>query len=120
MPELLLERGSDDRPGLRFDDAVWTLREVIQLSAARAALALQLRRDGPFHIGVLLDSEPEYLFWLSAAQSGAVVVGILPTRRGRDLAADVARTNCQLLDDHQRAALRDEFRRQNRGNLIDV
>ena len=49
-----------------------------------------LRVDGPFHVGILLENTPEYLFLLAgAAWSGAVVVGINPTRRGTELAADV-------------------------------
>ena len=55
-------------------------------------------RAGPIHIGVLLGNVPEYLFWLGAAAlSGAVVVGINPTRRGEALAGDVRRTDCRLV-----------------------
>ncbi len=64
----------------------------------RAELLRRLRRDGPFHVGVLLENTPEYLFLLAgAALAGAVVVGINPTRRGAELAADIRRTDCQLL-----------------------
>jgi fatty-acyl-CoA synthase len=61
-------------------------------------VAAQLRRPGPFHIGVLLDNVPDYLFWLGgAALSGATVVGINPTRRGEELARDVRFADCQLV-----------------------
>ena len=68
----------------------------------RAAGAPRWRRrcagPGPFHIGVLLDNVPEYLFWLGAAAlAGATVVGINPTRRGDELARDIRFTDCQLL-----------------------
>jgi fatty-acyl-CoA synthase len=44
-----------------------------------------------------MDNRPEYLFWLAgAALSGATVVGINPTRRGSELAGDVAHADCQL------------------------
>ena len=36
-------------------------------AADRAALLLELRRPGPFHVGVLLDNVPEFPLWLSAA-----------------------------------------------------
>ena len=66
--------------------------------ARRAALAARLRREGPFHIGVLLDNVPEFLFWLGgAALSGATIVGINPTRRGAELAHEVIVSDCQFV-----------------------
>jgi len=98
VAELLRARAEDDHPGLLFDDSVWSWREVVAESAARAALARELRRRGPFHIGVLLENGPDYLLWLGAAAlSGATVVGINPTRRGAELARDIAHTDCQLI-----------------------
>lgn len=50
------------------------------------------------HIGVLLENMPEYLFWTCAvALSGSVLVGINPTRRGRELAGDIRHTDCDLI-----------------------
>ena len=47
---------------------------------------------------MLLENTPEYLFLLAgAALAGAVIVGVNPTRRGAELAADIQRTDCQLL-----------------------
>jgi fatty-acyl-CoA synthase len=98
MAAVLLLRADDDRTGLLFEDSRWTWREVVAESAARGALARALRRPGPFHIGVLLDNVPEYLFWLGgAALAGATVVGINPTRRGDELARDIRFTDCQLV-----------------------
>jgi len=98
VAELLLARADDDHPGLLFGDDSWSWREVVAESARRAAVAQELRRPGPFHVGVLLDNGPEYLFWLGgAALSGATVVGINPTRRGAELARDVRHTDCQLI-----------------------
>ncbi|RAY13377.1 acyl-CoA synthetase [Actinomadura craniellae] len=95
---LLLARTGDDRPGLRTRERVWTWDEVVRESAARAALARELRAGGPFHIGVLLDNVPEYVFWLGAAAlSGASIVGINPTRRGAYLEQEVRHTDCQLV-----------------------
>ncbi|HEY7946696.1 MAG TPA: AMP-binding protein, partial [Acidimicrobiales bacterium] len=98
IAELLLARADDDGVGLRFGDDSWTWRQVVAQSAARASWMADLRRPGPFHMGVLLDNVPEYLFLLGgAALAGATVVGINPTRRGTELAGDIRHTDCQLL-----------------------
>ncbi len=98
IAELLLERAQDDVVGLRYGDASWTWRQVVGESASRASWLADLRRPGPFHVGVLLDNVPEYLFLLGgAALAGATVVGINPTRRGTELAGDIRHTDCQLL-----------------------
>ncbi|MFE5260650.1 AMP-binding protein [Streptomyces coelicoflavus] len=98
IADLLLARAGDDHPGLLTRERTWTWDEVVAESAARAALAAELRTEGPFHIGVLLDNVPEYVFWLGgAALAGAAVVGINPTRRGAELAREVRHTECQLI-----------------------
>ncbi len=95
---LLRARTGDEHVGLLFEDERYRWEEIVQHGADRAALALALRRPGPFHIGVLLDNQPEYLFWIcAAALSGAATVGINPTRRGAELAHDVQHTDCQLI-----------------------
>ena len=98
VAELLLARADDDATGLRFGDESWTWRQVVVESVGRASWLERLRRPGPFHIGVLLDNVPEFLFLLGgAALAGATVVGINPTRRGTELAGDIRHTDCQLL-----------------------
>ncbi|THA64528.1 acyl-CoA synthetase [Streptomyces sp. A0958] len=98
IADLLLARAGDDHPGLLTRERSWTWDEVVQESAARAALARELRTDGPFHIGVLLDNVPEYVFWLGAAAlAGAAVVGINPTRRGAELEREVRHTDCAMI-----------------------
>ncbi|SCF59280.1 AMP-binding protein [Streptomyces sp. Ncost-T10-10d] len=98
IADLLLARTEDDHPGLLTRDRSWTWGEVVEESAARAAWAGKLRTDGPFHIGVLLENEPEYVFWLGAAAlAGAAVVGINPTRGGAELEREVRHTDCQLI-----------------------
>ncbi|WP_326664557.1 AMP-binding protein [Streptomyces sp. NBC_00385] len=109
IADLLLARAGDDHPGLLTRERSWTWGEVVEESAARAAWARKLRTDGPFHIGVLLDNEPEYVFWLGAAAlAGAAVVGINPTRRGAELEREVRHTDCQvIITDRAGAALLD-------------
>ena len=97
MGELLLARARDENTALFFGTQRWSWREFVQAAVVRAALARDQRIPGPFHIGLLMDNRPEYLFWLAgAALSGATVVGINPTRRGSELAADIAYADCQL------------------------
>lgn len=98
IADLLLARAGDNRPGLLTREREWTWDEVVRESTARAALARSLRTDGPFHIGVLLDNVPDYVFWLGgAALSGATVVGINSTRRGTYLEQEVRHADCQLI-----------------------
>ncbi|NDJ89875.1 AMP-binding protein [Mycolicibacter kumamotonensis] len=95
---MLLARLGDQHPGLRTRQRDWTWDEVVRESAARAALASALRRAGPFHIGVLLDNTPDFVFWLGAgALSGAVIVGINPTRGDAEMAAEIRHADCQLI-----------------------
>src|SRR5437016_390672 len=94
---LLARRSGDEHVGLRAGDESWTWDYVVRESTTRAAVLNALRVDGPFHVGVLLDNVPEFLFWIGgAAFAGATIVGINPTRRGAELAADVKHTDCQL------------------------
>jgi len=95
---LLLDRLGDQRPGLRTREQDWTWDEVVRESAARGELAAQLRADGPFHIGVLLDNVPDFIFWLGgAALAGATIVGINPTRGDDEMAAEIRHADCQLI-----------------------
>lgn len=59
---MLLARRGDQHLGLRTRDRDWTWDAVVHESAARAALAHRLRAPGPFHIGVLLDNVPDFVF----------------------------------------------------------
>ena len=98
IAELVRARAADEHPAILFEDRSWSWAEYVSACAARAALLEELRRPGPFHVGVLLDNVPEFAMWLGAAAvAGAVVVGINPTRRGAELARDITHTECQLL-----------------------
>jgi fatty-acyl-CoA synthase len=98
MAELVLAQAANDRPGLRFENSAWTYAEFVHAAIVRAALMQELRRPGPFHVGVLLENVPEFPMWLSAAAlAGATIVGINPTRRGAELARDITHTDCQLI-----------------------
>jgi fatty-acyl-CoA synthase len=95
---LLAARATDDARGLLFEDRSWTWRQVVAESERRATWAARLQQPGPFHIGILLDNVPDYLFWMGgAALCGATIVGINPTRRGAELARDIRFADCQLV-----------------------
>lgn len=96
---ILLARAEDDAPALLFEDARWSYRDLLREAAVRAALLRGLRpSDRPWHVGVLLENTPEYLFLVAgAALCGATVVGINPTRRGAELATDIRSTDVDTI-----------------------
>jgi fatty-acyl-CoA synthase len=96
---LLLARAGDDNTALLFEDQRWSWRELVAEAATRSAFMQQLRpRERPWHVGVLLENTPEYVFLIAgAALCGATVVGINPTRRGAELAADIRGTDCAMI-----------------------
>jgi fatty-acyl-CoA synthase len=101
------------RPALLFDGAQWTHGQYLAECCRWANLFLQRRVAGaPFHVALLLDNIPEYLFAFGgAALAGATIVGLNHTRRGAALLRDVQHTDCQLLVYEDRhAALLDPIR----------
>ncbi len=100
MAELFLARAEDDTTGLLFENSTWTWREVVAEAAVRSALQQGLKPtdERPWHVGVLLENTPEYLFHIAgAALSGATIVGINPTRRGAELARDIRSTHVDVI-----------------------
>ncbi|MFD2395034.1 AMP-binding protein [Dietzia aerolata] len=107
---ILLERATDDHPGLRFEDQTWTWREFVAEAAVRAEILRVWSReyaasfaDRPaayrrLHVGILLENVPEYLFLLcGAAMAGVTIIGINPTRRGAELASDIRGVDCDVI-----------------------
>ncbi len=96
--ELLRARAGDHHPALWFEGEVLSWDDLVTGAAARAHLALELPGDGPRHVGVLLDNVPEHVLWIAgAALAGYCAVGVNPTRRGEQLAADVRHTECRVV-----------------------
>jgi fatty-acyl-CoA synthase len=99
----LLRRNAVDhtiasRPAVRFEDKLWTHGEYVANARRWANLFLANRPAGPFHVGVLLDNTPEYLFAFGgAALAGATVVGLNHTRRGDNLLRDIEHTDVALI-----------------------
>ncbi|CAM3210498.1 AMP-binding protein [Nocardioides dubius] len=100
MAEVFLSRAEDDHTALLFEDSKWSYRELVREAAVRSSW-MQAKRPGddrPWHVGVLLENTPEYLFLLAgAALSGATIVGINPTRRGEELARDIRGTDVDVI-----------------------
>jgi fatty-acyl-CoA synthase len=90
-----------DRPAIRFEDRVWTHGEYFAESCRWGHLLLDRREPNdrrPFHVALLLDNIPEYLFALGAAALvGATVVGLNHTRQGEALLRDIRHTDCGIL-----------------------
>src|SRR5450755_4750324 len=99
IADLVRVRAGDTNVGLQFEDSSWTWAQVVEAAAQRAAFfRAHAPADAPFHVGVLLDNVPEFWFTLcGAALAGATVVGINPTRRGAELARDIAHTDCAFV-----------------------
>lgn len=96
LASLLLARSEDDRPGLMFEDAVWSWREHV--AACRAAGAwLSGQGAGP-HVGVLGDNVPGLVFLVGAAAlGGSVIVALNPTRPADELIRDARATDVNFL-----------------------
>jgi fatty-acyl-CoA synthase len=96
----VLARAEDPGLGLWAGDLQMSHAEVVAAAAARGAWLRAGRgpASAPFHVAVLLDNVPEFVFWLEAAAvTGAVVVGANPTHRGDDLVRDLTHTECRFL-----------------------
>jgi fatty-acyl-CoA synthase len=100
----LLRRNESDphiapRPAVRFGDRIWTHGEYVAECRRWANLFVSRRPAGrPFHVGVLLDNVPDYLFAFGgAALAGAAIVGLNHTRRDESLRRDIAHTDVAMI-----------------------
>ena len=94
----VVSRAGDATLGLVAGDLQLSHAEVVALAAQRGAWLRAMRAPGPFHVAILLDNVPEFIFWLEAAALvGATVVGANATHRGDELARDLTHTECQIL-----------------------
>jgi fatty-acyl-CoA synthase len=99
IQQLLRERAGSDGIAVKYGDRHWTWREHLEDASRRAAALLALiDRDRPVHVGVLMGNTPEFLNQMAAAGLGGYVLcGLNATRRGAALAADIARSDCQIV-----------------------
>ncbi|HUY85526.1 MAG TPA: AMP-binding protein, partial [Acidimicrobiales bacterium] len=106
VSEIIKDRIDDPSTAIVFEDRSWSYVEYVRECVRRASLINALRSaqspvsDPPaqFNIGILADNIPEFPMWLGAAAlSRATLVGINPTRRGKELARDITHTNCAMI-----------------------
>jgi fatty-acyl-CoA synthase len=101
--DVLRQRGSDardrERVWIRFEDERFTFRESLRQVRRYAQLFLRHRTPKrPFHLGILMENRPEFVFAeLAIGMAGGVMVGLNPTRRGAHLARDVGFSDCALV-----------------------
>ncbi|MFB9477526.1 AMP-binding protein [Nonomuraea salmonea] len=96
LASLLTARAHDDRPGLVFEDRVWTWREHV-IACQEAAARLSAHGPGT-HAGVLSENVPDLVFLIGgAALAGHVVVALNPTRPAPELIRDARATDVTLL-----------------------
>jgi len=103
LVDVLRSRATDpadrDRTYLLFEDERFSFAETFRAACGYAELFLRHRvPQRPFHVGILMENRPEFVFAeLGAGLAGAAVVGLNPTRRGEHLARDVAFSDCQMV-----------------------
>ena len=110
VQQLLRSRMDDNTVAMVHGDRTWTWREHLAEAAAEASALIALADPSrPMHVGALLGNTPAMLRSMAAAALGGYVLcGINTTRRGDGLAADIRRSDCQLvLADVQHMALLD-------------
>ena len=102
LGQVIRMRGTDeatrDRVFIQFQDIKATYEEFYRRSVQFANLFLQMKQDGPFHVGLLMENYPEFIYSFGGcAFSGAVLVGVNYTQLGEQLARNVNHVECQLL-----------------------
>jgi len=90
---------SAERVFLRFEERSWTYAQTFEAASRFANLFLRLcDAERPFHVGVLADNVPEFVFTeFACALAGATVVGLNPTRTGEYLVRDLVFADCQIV-----------------------
>jgi fatty-acyl-CoA synthase len=99
VQQLLQSRMDDDGIAIMHEDRTWTWREHLAEAAAEASALIALADPSrPMHVGALLGNTPAMLRSMAAAALGGYVLcGNNTTRRGDGLAADIRRSDCQLV-----------------------
>jgi fatty-acyl-CoA synthase len=102
LGETIRNRGTESadkgRVFIRFEDLKVTSEEFYRASIRYARLFLAMKQTGPFHVGVLMENYPEFLYAFGGcALSGAVLVGMNYTQLGEQLARNINHMDCQFL-----------------------
>ncbi|MCX5044769.1 fatty-acid--CoA ligase FadD1 [Aldersonia sp. NBC_00410] len=99
IQQLLRERAESDSTAIIYGDRRVSWRDYIaDASAEAAALIAMADKARPMHVGALLANSPDMLVAMAGAGLGGYVLcGINNTRRGENLARDIAKADCQIL-----------------------
>ena len=102
LGQIIRMRGTDeatrDRVFIRFHHYMATYAQFYRRSVRFGNLFLHMRQDGPFHIGLLMENYPEFLYSLGGcAFSGATLVGVNYTQLGEQLTKMLNHMDSQLL-----------------------
>src|SRR5258705_12710758 len=99
VQQLLRSRMGDDTPAMAGGESTGSWREPLPEAAAEASALIALADPArPLHVGALLGNSPAMLRSMAAAALGGYVLcGINTTRRGEGLAADIRRSDSQLV-----------------------
>ena len=97
--DLLLRQARSERAALRFEDLTWSWQEYVGRAGRLCHGVNRLLDDTrPRHVGALLDNVPDMALLLAGAGLGGfTLVGLNTTRRGAGLAADIRRSDCQVV-----------------------
>lgn len=96
--ELVRSRFGDPGGGIVFEGRRCSWDEATAAMAEYAAWLATYTEGRVPHVGVLLDNVPEFLFLLGAGfLGGLVTVGLNSTRRGAELAGDIAHVDCAVV-----------------------
>jgi fatty-acyl-CoA synthase len=101
VADLITSRAREhpDKPFILFGVEHISYGEYLERCLEVASfLRENLPEGAPPHVGVLMSNRPEFLYLIGgAALSGAVIVGINATRRGKELEADIRHTDCAFV-----------------------
>lgn len=95
-----LDPGTKEKVFLQFEDEKITFGEYLDQSTRYANLFLQMttNKRGPFHVGVLMENYPEFLYAFGGcALIGATLVGVNTAQKGSNISRDINYCDCQLL-----------------------
>jgi fatty-acyl-CoA synthase len=96
--ELVASRVGDSGGGVIFEGRHWSWDEATAAMTEYADWLATYTEGRIPHVGVLLDNVPEFLFLLGAGfLGGTVTVGLNSTRRGAELAGDIAHVDCAVV-----------------------
>jgi fatty-acyl-CoA synthase len=96
--ELVASRVGDSGGGVIFEGRHWSWDEATAAMTEYADWLATYTAGRIPHVGVLLENVPEFLFLLGAGfLGGTVTVGLNSTRRGAELAGDIAHVDCAVV-----------------------